>query len=439
MKPSLQLRLGQQLTMTPQLQQAIRLLQLSAVDLQLEIQTALETNSMLELQDPQTTADSPSEESTPEEGYTQTNLIERNTHPVTLQEHLLWQMQLTPFSDSDKLIAAALIDSINEDGFLTCSLAEIIQTLKPTEISEIQVQAVLACIQHFDPIGVGARNLGECLKIQLEYLPSPWRDKAQTLVSNHLELLAKRDYQALKRHLQLSLEELQQVINCIQSLHPRPGIKIDHRAAEYIIPDVIAYKKEKNWQVALNQEIIPQLKINTHYASFIQRAHSHSDNQFLKNQLQEARWFLKSIEHRHQTLLKVTQCIVQQQQAFLEHGEKAMKPLCLQDIAQSLSLHESTISRATTHKYLYTPRGTFELKYFFSQSMNTEQGTTCSATAIRALIKKIIATEDRARPLSDQKLATLLHEQGISIARRTIAKYRESLMIPPFNLRKQLA
>lgn len=473
MKPSLQLKIGHQLTMTPQLQQAIRLLQLSAVDLQTEIQSALEANPMLEVQELDVANSETAHEETSEadaalnfyaepdpngEEFTWevrlgtkreahfheslgNELETLNSVPITLRDHLNWQMELTPFSDNDRLIAATLIDSINDDGFLTCHIEEIVATLKEEiEIDAQEVEAVLHRIQQFDPLGVGARDIGESLKVQLEHLPIEfaWRDKAKELVIHHLELLGKRDYAALRRRLGLSMENLQEVIHCIQSLNPRPGTEIGGKTAEYVIPDVYTYKRQGKWIVELNPECIPKLRINDHYAGMIRRADTSHDNQYLRNQLQEARWFLKSIENRNDTLLKVASCIIEQQQAFLELGEEAMKPLILHDVAKVLELHESTISRVTTQKYLHTPRGTFELKYFFSSHVNTEKGGECSATAIRAFIKKLIAEECRKKPLSDSKLAKLLAEQGIPVARRTVAKYREAMHIPPSNERKQL-
>lgn len=474
MKPSLQLKIGHQLTMTPQLQQAIRLLQLSAIDLQTEIQTALEANPMLEIQEQEAppqdaaTQDETSEEDSALNFYAEPDpngeeftwevrlgtkreahfheslgneLETLNSVPVTLRDHLIWQMELTPFTESDQLIAAALIDSINEDGFLTCDIADIKATVQDSiEVSTQEVEAVLHRIQQFDPLGVGARDISESLKVQLEHLPPdiPWRDKAKELVVHHLELLGKRDYAALKRRLGLSMEELHEVIQCIQSLNPRPGLGIGTKAAEYVIPDVYTYKKHGKWVVELNPECMPKLRINDHYAGMIRRADSSQDNQYLRNQLQEARWFLKSIENRNDTLLKVASCIVEQQQDFLEQGEEAMKPLILHDVAKVLELHESTISRVTTQKFLHTPRGTFELKYFFSSHVNTEKGGECSATAIRALIKKLISAESRQKPLSDSKLAKMLADLGIPVARRTVAKYRESMHIAPSNERKQL-
>ncbi len=474
MKPSLQLKIGHQLTMTPQLQQAIRLLQLSAVELQTEIQSALEANPMLEVLEQEVTSqDTATQEDTSEadaalnfyaepdpngEEFTWevklgqkreaqfheslgNELETLNSAPISLRDHLVWQMELTPFSENDQLIAAALIDSINDDGFLTCDLTDIIATVQDDiDVTVQEVEAVLHRIQQFDPLGVGARNIAESLKVQLEHLPDtfPQRDKARELVMHHLELLGKRDYAALRRRLGLSMDELHEVIQCIQTLNPRPGTEIGGRQAEYVIPDVYTFKINGKWVVELNPECMPKLRINDHYAGMIRRSDSSQDNQYLRNQLQEARWFLKSIENRNDTLLKVASCIIEQQQDFLEFGEEAMKPLILHDIASVLELHESTISRVTTQKYLHTPRGTFELKYFFSSHVNTEKGGECSATAIRAVIKKLIAAESRKKPLSDSKLAKMLAELGIPVARRTIAKYREAMNIAPSNERKQL-
>ncbi len=472
MKPTLSLRLGHQLTMTPQLQQAIRLLQLSAVDLQTEIQEALEANTMLELEE-KPAQDKPFEESAKDvsqksdesqqadysdEGESmsfefqsltrnsfryhesQGNELETlNGTQTTLQDHLLWQMQLTPFSDTDKMIATAIIDAINEDGFLTCSLEEILNTVSPTmEVDSGEVQAVLHRIQRFDPLGVGARNLSECLTVQLDQCASPWRNKAKELVNMHLALLGKRDFAALKRRLGLSLEDLREVIACIQALNPRPGTKIGQTKTEYVVPDVYTFKRQGEWIVELNPDCTPSIQINPYYASLIKRSDGSADNQFLRNQLQEARWFLKSIENRNDTLLKVAKCIVHEQKGFLDFGEEAMKPMVLSDIATVLQMHESTISRVTTQKYLHTPRGTFELKFFFSSHVSTEEGGECSATAIRALIKKLIAAENPHKPLSDSKLSKMLADLGINVARRTVAKYREGMTIPPSNERKQL-
>lgn len=497
MKPSLQLRIGQQLNMTPQLQQAIRLLQLSSLDLQQEIQSALEKNPMLESADieddfaqhqandisktqqsDQDAAQSSSEsseneshanepdkveESLSQQGieeadetwgttvgskskdsqYQSTgNEIERLTsQETTLKDHLIWQMQLTPFSQTDKLIAITIIDSINEDGYLVTSLEEIHNTLKDEiEIDLDEVVSVLHRIQQFDPIGVGAQNLSECLKIQLEKLPysNLWRDKAIALVNQYLPLLAKRDYAALRRHLSLTLEDLRAVIQCIQMQNPRPGREIGGATSEYIVPDVFVRKRFNQWVVELNPDCTPNLTINSNYASLIRRADTSRDNQYLRKQLQEARWFLKSIENRNETLVKVAECIVQAQTDFFELGDIGMKPLILHQVAEKVGMHESTISRITNQKYMHTPRGTYELKYFFSSHVSTESGGECSATAIRALIKKLIAEENSSKPLSDEKIAKLLSVEGIKVARRTVAKYREAMTIPPSNERKKI-
>lgn len=463
MKPSLQLRIGHQLSMTPQLQQAIRLLQLSAMDLQTEIQQVLETNLMLELQTPTTeqtenetaentateaddvTDDTPwdyqigSKAPQPYHESSGNELETLNSNEITLRDHLVWQMQLTPFTDQDKAIAMAIIDAINEDGFLCATVEDIIKTVAPNTVEATEVEAVLHRIQQFDPVGVGARHLGETLSIQLAALPfSPINDKVKELLDHHLDLLAKHDYTTLKRRLGLSMDGLKEVIQRIQTLNPRPGSKIGERKAQYIIPDVYTFKKNGVWQVELNPECTPLLQINRGYQQLIKRSDASKDNQFLRNQLQEARWFLKSIENRHDTLLKVARMIVKEQQGFLEHGEKAMKPMILHDIAEQLDLHESTISRITQQKYLHTPRGTYELKYFFSSCVATDTGQECSATAIRAFIKKLIADENPNKPLSDSQLTKLLAQQGIIVARRTIAKYRESMTIPPSHERKQL-
>jgi RNA polymerase sigma-54 factor len=295
-------------------------------------------------------------------------------------------------------------------------------------------------IQQFDPIGVGARDLGEYLRVQLDHLPpnTPWRTKAKDLITHYLDLLAKHDYVALKRRLGLNLEQLHEVIHCIQGLNPRPRIERGHtKTVDYVIPDVYTYKRDGKWVVVLNPECTPPITINAHYAAMIKNGTASKDHQYLRNHLQEAQWFLKSIQNRNDTLLKVARCIVAQQQAFLENGEEHMKPLVLHDIAQHLSLHESTISRVTTQKYLQTPRGTFELKFFFSSGVATDQGGECSSTAIRAHIKKLVAAENRKKPFSDSALTKLLVEQGIQVARRTVTKYREAMSIPSSHERKQ--
>ena len=476
MKPSLVLKMGQQLTMTPQLQQAIRLLQLSTLDLQQEIQEALESNPMLERQEdgddfdnsdpladgaeqaasapqesPLQESATPSVESLDDDQWSERIPSELpvdtawediyQTSASSLHSHLLWQVNLAPMSDTDRMIAVTIIDSINNDGYLEESLEEILAAIDPeldVELDEVEV--VLRRIQQLEPAGIGARNLRECLLLQLRQLPSttPWLNEALRLVSDYLDLLGGRDYSQLMRRMKLKEDELRQVIELIQCLHPRPGSQIESSEAEYIVPDVIVRKDNERWLVELNQEAMPRLRVNATYAGMVRRADSSADNTFMRNQLQEARWFIKSLQSRNETLMKVATQIVEHQRGFLDYGEEAMKPLVLHDIAEAVGMHESTISRVTTQKYMHTPRGIFELKYFFSSHVSTAEGGECSSTAIRAIIKKLVAAENAKKPLSDSKIAGLLEAQGIQVARRTVAKYRESLGIAPSSERKRL-
>lgn len=476
MKQSLQLRLGQHLTMTPQLQQAIRLLQLSTMELQLEVQDALESNLMLEVDEdgnPTNNSDSSNDANDPEldvapgdipselpvdsawedvydgisvhHGSGDINGAEFESPRAiteTLTDHLLWQLELTRMSDLDKAIATAIIDSISEDGYLNATLEDIHASLSlpDMEIDIPEIEAVLHQVQNFDPIGIGARDLRECLSIQLRQFSdsTPWRQAAVTLVRDHLDLLAQRDYTQLMRLLKLEKEELHEVITLIQSLQPRPGDAIQSSQPEYVIPDVFVRNVNGTWRVELNPDAFPKVRVNSQYASLIRRADNSADNNCLKTHLQEARWLIKSLRSRSETLLKVTTCIVERQKAFLEFGEEAMKPMVLHDVAEAVDMHESTISRVTTQKYMHTPRGLYELKYFFSSHVFTESGAECSSTAIRALLKKLIAAENSQKPLSDSKLAAILSEQGIRVARRTVAKYRESMAIPSSSERKSL-
>ena len=486
MKPSLQLRIGQSLTMTPQLQQAIKLLQLSSIELQMEIQDALESNMMLELDEgedseyteqydssvndsPPGNADTPDSNiqneslDIPEDlpvdsawediydgssGYLKnynnnsSGLYEnQDTKEKTLRDHLLWQLNLMPITETDKIIAIALIDSLDNDGYLTCKLEDIHDSLAgDLETGLDEIEAVLRLIQTMEPVGVGSRDLKECLLLQLNQLDANtlFLDKAKELVSNHLQLLASHDFNQLMRRLKIKQEDLHNVITLIQSMNPRPGGQIEETKTEYIVPDVYVKKHKGAWRVELNSDSIPQLRINSSYANMVKRANNSEENNSLKTHLQEAKWFIKSLQSRSETLLRVATAIVERQRAFLEYGEEAMKPLVLHDIAEALDMHESTISRVTTRKYMHTPRGIFELKYFFSSHLNTESGGACSSTAIRALIKKLVDAETPQKPLSDNKIAALLSEQGIKVARRTIAKYREAMAIPPSNERKRL-
>jgi RNA polymerase sigma-54 factor len=486
MKQSLQLKIGQSLTMTPQLQQAIRLLQLSTLELQSEVQEALESNPMLE-QDEGSGAESPEagasagqpdkepattatdsngdSENIPDELPTDSNWEDvfdtgatsfsapeagsgrdiTETITVTgqgLHDHLLWQLELTHFSEKDQHIARIIIDSIDNDGYLTTTVDEIHEHLgDQLEIERDEIEAVLHRVQQFDPVGVAALDIQDSLQLQLQQFDAttPWLKQARLLLRDHFRLLSSRDYTRLSRKMKLPTDDLQHVIHLIQSLNPRPGSAFDDAEPEYIVPDVYVVKKNDKWQVELNMESTPKLRINNLYASMIKRGNNSKDNTYLRDNLQEARWFLKSLQSRHDTLLKVASCIVDRQQGFFEHGEEAMRPMVLRSIADTIEMHESTVSRVTTRKYMHTPRGIYEFKYFFSSHVSTESGGECSATAIRAIIKKLVAAENPAKPLSDSKMANVLAEQGINVARRTIAKYRESLSISPSNERKRLA
>ncbi|ALS97387.1 RNA polymerase factor sigma-54 [Lacimicrobium alkaliphilum] len=490
MKPALQLKFSQQLTMTPQLQQAIRLLQLSTLDLQQEIQEALESNPLLETEE---SADQNTEErrdadslngesneasnskdsdsietgealekqelpedlpmdTTWDEYYSASsapgssavsaaddNIYQGETSD-SIQDHLLWQMRLTHFSDTDQAIAMAIIDSIDDVGYLTVTTEDILQSLDNEEVELDEVDCVLKRIQMFDPVGVGSRSVQECLLVQLRQFPpeTPWLEQAKSLILEYSDLLASKDYRTLMRKARLKEDELREALRLLQTLNPRPGSAIATSEPEYVIPDVSVAKKNGRWTVELNPDSLPKLSINQQYAAMSKNTRNASDSQFIRSHMQEAKWFIKSLESRNDTLLKVANCIVQQQQGFFEYGPEAMKPMVLNDVAEMVDMHESTISRVTTQKYMHTPRGIFELKYFFSSHVATESGGECSSTAIRALIKKLVAAEKPAKPLSDSKIAQLLAEQGIKVARRTIAKYRESLSIPPSNQRKSL-
>lgn len=496
MKPSIQLRLGQHLTMTPQLQQAIRLLQLSTLDLKQEIQEALESNLMLETEEEgsireeqregaaekvngseyenealsgetvpeaQPETDSGGKDDIPDELPVDTawediyenpiptspssvktdessDFLQQQSREESLQDYLNWQMNLTPFSETDLDIATAIIDAVNDDGYLTQSLEDIQAALNDPELELDEIEAVLRRVQNFDPPGIAARSPQECLLIQLRQLPEdlPHRNEALSLVRDHFDLLAARNEAQMRRQLHLDQETMKAVIELIRSLNPHPGTSVVTTTPDYVEPDVFVFKRNGRWNVELNPSSTPRLRVNDEYASMIRRADSSADNTTLKNHLQEARWFIKSLLSRNDTVLRVASKIVEFQRNFLEYGEEAMKPLILRDIAEALEMHESTISRVTTQKYMHTPRGTFEFKYFFSSHVNTANGGEASATAIRALIKKLIAAETPNKPLSDNKIANLLVEQGINVARRTIAKYRESMAIPPSNERKRL-
>lgn len=489
MKPSLQLKLGQQLAMTPQLQQAIRLLQLSTLDLQQEIQEALESNPLLDVDEGQEENSNSSEENkqkeesatdvanetaTEPEAPDSSDIIEKseisddleidaswddvysantgNTGiaidddmPVyqgettqSLQDYLHWQLDLTPFTDTDNAIATAIIDAVDNYGYLTVSTEEILESVDNEDVELDEVEAVLKRIQQFDPLGVASRNLQECLLLQLATFPqeTPWLEQAKLILENHIDQLGNRDYKLISKESKLKEAELREVMQLIQQLDPRPGNSITPDETEYVIPDVSVFKDRGKWTVSINPDSVPRLKVNQQYAT-LGKGNS-ADSQFIRSNLQEAKWLIKSLESRNETLLKVARCIVEHQQNFFEYGEEAMKPMVLNDIALAVDMHESTISRVTTQKFMHTPRGIFELKYFFSSHVSTDNGGECSSTAIRALIKKLVAAENTGKPLSDSKIAALLADQGIQVARRTIAKYRESLGIAPSSQRKRL-
>ncbi len=510
MKQSLQLRLGQQLTMTPQLQQAIKLLQLSSLDLQQEIQEALDSNVMLEVDEEQHSEkepsdkdkelnDSPSSDDTistnddlttetqaeqidfentqndiPEElstdsswedeydtigSYTagpgaqgqssssswngdNSDLFENNGKTEdSLQEHLSWQLEMSPFSPKDRHIADAIIDAIDESGYLTQNLDELAEAFSmEDEIDLDEIEAVLHQVQNFDPPGVAARDLQENLLLQLRALDKEtlWLAEAKILVSRHLKLLASRDFATLKRRMKMNENNLAQVIGLIKGLSPRPGSHISDDKPHYITPDVYVKKIKGEWVCELNPETAPNIKVNEQYLNLIKGAKRSTDMDSIKEHLQEARWFIKSLQSRNDTLLKVSRCILDFQRDFFDYGEEHMRALVLADVAAVVEMHESTISRVTTQKYMHTPGGIFELKYFFSSHVTTASGGEASATAIRAIIKKMIAKEESRKPLSDNKLSTMLAEQNYKVARRTVAKYRESMSIPPSNERKEI-
>ncbi len=518
MKLSMGMKVSTSLSLTPQLQQAIKLLQLSTLELEQEIQAQLDSNPLLEADEPAHTqhqneaSNLSHEQGTHDPANNNQSSIDEHEHrnetpdsydldeqmqhtqlsdelPVDTQwddifthqstalaspefedrednrachnsiwDHLRWQLNVAHFSSVDRLIAECIIDGIDERGYLTIDLEEVKQAAlqqlssldlealdtlivygldEPIELDEIEV--VLKRIQHFEPIGVGARNLQECLCLQLQNLPehTAFRHDALKLLQHH-DLLISNDLNRLMRHTQLDQDALKQALKLIQSLEPYPGQQFSDPEQDHQVPDVMVFKKNNRWQVQLNTDILPRLRINSYYAGLIKRADSSSDNQYLRLHLQEARNFIKGVDERHKTLLKVATCIVEHQRDFLEYGAEAMKPLVLRQIAEETDLHESTVSRVTTQKYIHTPRGLLELKYFFSSHVGTSSGGECSSTAIRAMIKKIIQEENPAKPLSDNAIAAQLQREGIDVARRTVAKYRELLNIASSSERKRL-
>ena len=477
MKHSLQLRLSQHLTLTPQLQQSIRLLQLSTLELNQELERILQENPLLERDDdsreqPVTVAETAARAADPEPATeapatdspaaetddAQTSVLDDAPLPgyrddgeegehqqiaaeaPSLRAHLLSQISLTNLSDRDHRLVALLIDSLDDDGYLTQSLEELVAFLPAElEVGLDELQIALKHLQHLEPAGVGARSLGECLALQLATLPpdTPHLGAALETARNHLEVLAARDFTRLKKLLHCDDAALRATQKLITGLNPKPGRNFSSEETRYVVSDVIVKKSKGVWLAALNPDAMPRLRINHLYAEILQR-NRNGGSQQLASQLQEAKWLIKNVQQRFDTILRVAQAIVDRQRHFFEHGEVAMRPLVLREIAAVLDLHESTVSRVTTQKYMHTPRGIFELKYFFGSHVTTEAGGAASSTAIRALIKQLVAAENASKPLSDGQISEILSQQGIMVARRTIAKYRESLQILPANLRKSL-
>jgi RNA polymerase sigma-54 factor len=477
LKPTLQLRLSQQLTMTPQLQQAIRLLQLPVMELQTQILDALEQNIMLEVEEPaagETTEATESTESaaesdddrgsdgeereldtgetidnsdwdevqrtgpadTPRSNDPNLTFEQADRSEDTLWDHLLWQLELENLDTRTTTIGQAIIDAINEDGYVNEDLAEIQATLAPdVEASIEEIEQVLGLIQNFDPVGVGARSVSECVLLQLNQLDAgtPGLELARQIAREHLGLVAEHQYAQLRRILQSSEDDMNEALVLVRACHPRPGAAIHAPAAEYVVPDVFVRKVDGHWIVELNSSLAPRLKVNDLYAGSLGRG---GEYDALKVQLQEARWLIRSLEIRNETLLKVAQTIVQRQTDFLEHGEEHMRPMVLRDIAEAIEMHESTVSRVTTNKYMHTPRGIVEFRFFFSSHVAGDDGDQ-SSIAVRAKIRKLIGGENPAKPMSDNQIARLLSEDGVQVARRTVAKYREAMDIPSSSERKK--
>ncbi|MCS6948561.1 MAG: RNA polymerase factor sigma-54 [Steroidobacteraceae bacterium] len=485
LKPSLQLKLGQSLTMTPQLQQAIRLLQLPTIELEAHVRQVLESNVMLEADEeseltgtfeipgtapaggsaaPSGDADSRElRDEPPEVEIIEQSYADRGagsggdgasgaaddegrqaelpaSRALTLHEHLLEQLELAGLNQRDLAIASGIVDAINDDGYVTDPLAEIAATLaaQGLAVTEQEVERVLALVQYLDPAGVGARSLAECIGLQLNQLDprTPGLEVAHRIAAAHLDLVAARQYGQLRKTLGVSEEQLHEALALVRACNPRPGSVVGGGTAEYVVPDVFVRRTDRGWSVELNSATLPRVRINQSYVNLIGR---NGDHALLRAQLQEARWLLKSLEIRNETLLKVARTIVQRQVDFLEHGEEHMRPMILRDVAEAIAMHESTVSRVTANKYMHTPRGVYELRYFFSSHVDAADGVgATSSTAIRAKIRKLIKEEDPQAPLSDSRLAELLSSEGIPVARRTVAKYREALGIPSSNDRKKV-
>lgn len=497
LKPALQLKLGQQLTMTPQLQQAIRLLQLPVLELQQQIREALESNVMLEAEDesgsletgdtvveptfeptspgPGSSADAQSssegeradaeqrqEEASldivDDQDWSDSQVTGPSESPwssggdsdehsqdfsaargETLQEHLTWQLEMSRLDERDMRVGAAIIDAINDDGYVIEPLDEIARNLQPEIVATTaEVERVLRHVQAMDPAGVGARSVSECIELQLRQLDpdTPGRDTALVIAASYLDQVAEQQYALLRRQLRVTEEEMEHALVLVRSCQPRPGSSVHSVPAEYIVPDVFIRRTERGWAVEINPASLPRIRVNQSYAGLIGRS---ADHAMLRTQLQEARWLIRSLEIRNETLLKVARCIVQRQSAFLENGDEYMQPMILKDVAEAVQMHESTISRVTTNKYMHTHRGVFEFRYFFSSHVAASDGTEMSSTAIRAKIRKLVAAEEADKPLSDSRIADILSQEGVLVARRTVAKYREALGIPPSSERKRVS
>ncbi|WP_445116412.1 RNA polymerase factor sigma-54 [Acinetobacter sp. WZC-1] len=482
MKLSVGLKVANSLSLTPQLQQAIRLLQLSSLELEQEIQVQLDSNPLLEKvedenapesldsiqqdQQEQELSESLNADHLPDELPVDTDWDDVYTHQSTamerpgfeerednrqgqtsLKEHMLQQVNLLHFSPVDKLIAYCIVDALDDKGYLEAEIEEIIESVQhllnqmdyEIDVEKDEVLVVLKHIQRLEPVGVGARSLAECLYIQVDSLPvtTVFRREAMLLLHDY-ELLISNDLNRLIKQTGLNADQLKSAVELLRTLKPYPGLEFEDKESDYQVPDVVVFKKNDTWHVQLNPDVVPKLRINSFYSGMIRRADRSEDNQYLRNQMLEARNFIKSVDERHKTLLKVASCIVRHQREFLEIGAEGMKPLVLREVAEEVELHESTVSRVTTSKFLLTPRGLFELKYFFSSHVGTTTGGEASSTAIRAKIKKLIADENPRKPLSDNIIASMLKEGGIDVARRTVAKYRESLHIPSSSDRKVL-
>ena len=483
MKPTLQLRISQQLTLTPQLQQAIRLLQLSTQDMHQEVARMLEENPMLEVADESATTLFPveprSSASTTTDNTEQSrsdarddardddrgsedfgnepadwntsgkirssddeddSYPEQAAEQASLRAHLQNQLTTSSLDGKDRKVVGLLIDALDENGYLAQDLQELVELLPAElEITLDDLETALVQLQHLDQPGLAARNLGECLALQLKALPedTPHRDLAIRLVSQHLDLVAAHDFSKIKRLLRCTDEALRAAQCLITCMNPKPGAEFGQSVADYVVPDVVVEKHKNKWRARLNAEAMPKLRVNQIYANILQQRGDKSSSQ-LATQLQEAKWLIKNLQQRFETILRVAQAIVERQGNFFEHGEIGMRPLVLREIADELELHESTVSRSTTQKFMLTPRGIYEFKHFFGSGLATESGGTCSSTAIRELIKQLVGAEDQRKPLTDSRMAEILAQQGIVVARRTIAKYREALRILPVNLRKSL-